>query len=159
MFVADVKSAGETIKLGEALGKMLQPGSVICLLGDLGVGKTCLARGIARGVGVNQRVTSPTFTLINEYMGRMPLYHMDVYRLAKPEELEELGYEEYFYGDGATLVEWADLIQQYLPGQRLDIYIERAAGDEQKRIVKLVPRGASYERLVEELMRRVRSGH
>ncbi|PKM82821.1 MAG: tRNA (adenosine(37)-N6)-threonylcarbamoyltransferase complex ATPase subunit type 1 TsaE, partial [Firmicutes bacterium HGW-Firmicutes-13] len=109
------KSPEETLKLGTILGTLLQKGDVIGLFGELGTGKTVFTRGIARGLKVEDYVTSPTFTLINEYSGSLPLFHFDVYRLDDPEELLELGYEEYFYGEGITVIEWAEKIEDYLP--------------------------------------------
>jgi tRNA threonylcarbamoyladenosine biosynthesis protein TsaE len=101
---------------GRALGESLEPGTVLALVGDLGTGKTTLTKAIAEGLGIEEYVTSPTFTLINEYTGgRLPLYHFDVYRIDDPDEMNVLGYEEYFYGDGLTVVEWADKIWELLP--------------------------------------------
>lgn len=156
MEVLETNSAEETVRLGTILGGLLQAGDVITLNGDLGAGKTCFASGVARGLDITQRVTSPTFTLINEYNGRLPFYHLDVYRLTSPEELEDLGYEEYFYGSGVTVIEWAERIERYLPNERLDIFIE---ADEEGRILKLIPRGIRHDKLVEELIRHVRTGH
>ncbi len=103
-------------EMGYDLAIKAEPGMVIALVGDLGTGKTTLTRYIAQGLGIDQAITSPTFTIINEYReGRIPLYHMDVYRLERPEDLENLGVEEYFYGDGLCVVEWADKIMDYLP--------------------------------------------
>lgn len=150
-------SPEETCRLGEALGKLAEPGDVYSLSGDLGSGKTVFARGVAAGLDVKGRVASPTFTLINEHQGRIPFYHMDVYRLGGPEEMADLGCEEYFYGQGVTLVEWGDLVAGVLPGDRLDISISRT-GDESRQIT-LVPLGQRYHRLVEELKRHVCSGN
>ncbi|MFZ5633817.1 MAG: tRNA (adenosine(37)-N6)-threonylcarbamoyltransferase complex ATPase subunit type 1 TsaE [Bacillota bacterium] len=150
-------SPEDTRRYGEILGKMAEPGDVYCLSGELGSGKTVFARGVAAGLGVKGRVASPTFTLINEHQGRIPFYHMDVYRLGGPEEMYDLGYEEYFYGPGVTLVEWAELVAGVLPGERLDIDI-LGAGENHRRIV-LVPRGKRYHCLVEELRRHVRAGN
>ncbi|MCL6611037.1 MAG: tRNA (adenosine(37)-N6)-threonylcarbamoyltransferase complex ATPase subunit type 1 TsaE [Peptococcaceae bacterium] len=151
------RSPDETCRLGEALGRMAGPGDVFCLSGDLGTGKTVFARGVAAGLGVAGRVASPTFTLINEHQGRVPFYHMDVYRLGGPGEMHDLGCEEYFYGGGVTLVEWADLVDEVLPGERLDISITRA-GDQCRQIV-FTPRGERYRRLVEEMKKFVRAGN
>ncbi|TYO96193.1 tRNA (adenosine(37)-N6)-threonylcarbamoyltransferase complex ATPase subunit type 1 TsaE [Desulfallas thermosapovorans] len=159
MEVLETNSAGETVRLGTILGGLLQAGDVITLNGDLGAGKTCFTSGVARGLGINRRVTSPTFTLINEYNGRLPFYHLDVYRLTSPEELEDLGYEEYFYGSGVTIIEWAEQIERYLPSERLDIFIEKRPANEEGRILKLIPRGIRHNKLVEELMHYVRAGH
>lgn len=151
-------SAAETRALGEKLAPLLKPGDVICLNGDLGAGKTAFSQGVARGLGVTDPVTSPTFTLINEYQGRLPLYHFDVYRLGGPEEMEDLGYEEYFYGRGVCLIEWAQLVEDVLPEDRLDITLTRGADLADTRVVELVPAGERYRQLVEELIESVRTG-
>ena len=115
----------ETRDFGLELGKSLQPGEVLALIGDLGTGKTALTRYIAEGLGIKETITSPTFTIIHEYHeGRLPLYHFDVYRIGDMEEMYELGYEEYFYGKGVCVVEWADLIEELLPPEAKRIYIE-----------------------------------
>jgi tRNA threonylcarbamoyladenosine biosynthesis protein TsaE len=106
----------DTAELGRKLGGLLLAGDLICLIGELGAGKTSFAQGVARGLGVEGQVRSPSFTLIHEYYGRLPLYHLDLYRLNDPSELEDLGYEEYFYGDGVALVEWADRVRFFSPG-------------------------------------------
>ncbi|SFR07281.1 tRNA (adenosine(37)-N6)-threonylcarbamoyltransferase complex ATPase subunit type 1 TsaE [Desulfoscipio geothermicus] len=160
MFTTQTRSAGETLELGKTVGALLTAGDVISLDGDLGAGKTCFTTGVARGLGITGRVTSPTFTLINEYYsGRLPLYHLDVYRLGAPEELEDLGYEEYFYDTGVTMIEWAQKVENYLPPKRLDIIIEKSPEYENGRIFKIIPHGKRYEDLLRELMRRVYSGY
>ncbi|MCL5058933.1 MAG: tRNA (adenosine(37)-N6)-threonylcarbamoyltransferase complex ATPase subunit type 1 TsaE [Actinobacteria bacterium] len=156
MVSLESKSPGDTYKMGELLGSMAGPGDIFCLNGDLGAGKTVLAKGVAAGLGVEGRVASPTFTLINEHRGRLPFYHMDVYRLGGPEDMADLGYEEYFYGPGVTLVEWAEIIAGVLPEERLDIIITRDGED--LRTIKVEPRGDRYLRLAEELKRHVCSG-
>lgn len=157
--IIKTSSPEETAGVGEKLALLLRAGDVICLNGDLGAGKTRFAQGVACGLGVAGPVTSPTFTLINEYQGRLPLYHMDVYRLTGPLEMEDLGYEEYFYSDGVTLVEWAERVEELLPGERLDIYIKRGTGGEESREISAAPRGERYRLLVEELMTVVRAGN
>ncbi|MGX8773487.1 MAG: tRNA (adenosine(37)-N6)-threonylcarbamoyltransferase complex ATPase subunit type 1 TsaE [Bacillota bacterium] len=123
----------ETEKLGEAIGRAAVPGMVIALIGDLGTGKTTLTKSIARGLGVTETVTSPTFNIIREYRsGRMPLYHFDVYRIGDPDEMFELGYEEYFYGDGVCVVEWADIIEELLPEDAVIIHIDRGDSEEER---------------------------
>ena len=123
----------DTEKLGEKIGRHVRPGTVIALIGDLGTGKTTLTKSIARGLGVTETVTSPTFNIIREYRsGRLPLFHFDVYRIGDPDEMFELGYEEYFYGDGVCVVEWADIIEELLPEDALVIYIDRGASDEER---------------------------
>ncbi len=123
----------DTEILGEKIGQQVQPGTVIALIGDLGTGKTTLTKSIARGLGVTETVTSPTFNIIREYKsGRLPLYHFDVYRIGDPDEMFELGYEEYFYGDGVCVVEWADIIEELLPEDAVVITIDRGASDEER---------------------------
>lgn len=119
-------SAEETAQLGRKIAQELCPGSVCALIGDLGVGKTVFAQGIAEGLGIREPICSPTFTIVQEYEGgRMPFYHFDVYRIADPEEMAEIGYEDYFYGEGFTMVEWADLILDLMPAQYQKITIEK----------------------------------
>ena len=149
-------SPEETFKIGEMTGKIAVAGDIYCLNGHLGAGKTVFAKGVAYGLGVKGRVASPTFTIINEHQGRLPFYHMDAYRLGGPEELADLGCEEYFYGQGVTLVEWADIISGELPAERLEINIAGEGEDQRKIYMK--PYGDRYCRMVEELSRHVRSG-
>lgn len=137
--------------IGLLLGKLLQPGDIICLYGRLGAGKTAFAQGVARGLGVEDPVTSPTFILINEYEGRLPFYHFDAYRLEGADDFAGLGYEEYFYGDGVALVEWADRVSDALPPERLDVELE--PDGEEQRLLRFKPRGDRYAALVEELKR------
>ncbi len=119
----------ETYKLGERLGQQARPGMIYCLEGDLGTGKTVLTQGFARGLGIREPVNSPTFTILQQYEdGRMPLYHFDVYRIGDVEEMEEIGYEECFYGEGVCLVEWPSLVREILPGEAVWIYIEKDLG-------------------------------
>ena len=126
----------ETQKLGEKIGRAAVPGMVVALIGDLGTGKTTLTKSIAKGLGVTETVTSPTFNIVREYKsGRIPLYHFDVYRIADPEEMYELGYEEYFYGDGICVVEWADIIEELLPEDAVVISIDRGASEEEREYI------------------------
>lgn len=129
--------------LGHQLASFLCPGDVIAMSGDLGTGKTTLTKAIAEGLGVTELVTSPTFTIVHEYQGRLPLYHFDVYRVHDPEELHELGYEEYFFGQGVSVVEWADLIPDLIPAEALTIAIEYSPDPEERiyRISGLKGRG------------------
>ncbi len=118
--------ADETRNFGEQMGKTAASGSVYCLTGDLGVGKTVFTQGFAKGLDVEEKyITSPTFTIINEYEGRLPLYHFDVYRIDDISEMDDTGYEEYFFGDGVCLVEWAELIEEILPEKVKWIKIEK----------------------------------
>lgn len=130
-------SEQDTGRLGETLAKAAKPGQIYCLEGDLGVGKTVFTQGFARGLGVEGPVTSPTFTIVQQYEeGRIPLYHFDVYRLADLEELEEIGYEEYFFGDGVCLIEWPSRVEELIPAEAVRITIEKelAKGFDYRRI-------------------------
>lgn len=126
--------AEETQKVGMELGAHLLPGTVVGLIGALGSGKTCLAQGICRGLGVEEYVTSPSFVLIHEYEGRLPVYHFDLYRLREAEELFDLGYEEYFYGDGVCLVEWAERAASLWPEDAVEVHLNDL-GAEMREIV------------------------
>lgn len=120
-----IKNEYETEKFGAELGRQVSAGSVIALIGDLGTGKTTLTKAIASGLGVSDVITSPTFNIVKQYdSGRLPLYHFDVYRIGDVEEMYELGYEEYFYGEGLCIVEWADLIEELIPLDAVIIRIE-----------------------------------
>ena len=124
--VIETFSPEETEELGIHFGKEAKPGTVCTLIGDLGVGKTVFTQGFAKGLGIEEPVNSPTFTIIQEYHeGRLPLYHFDVYRIEEPEEMEEIGYEEYFYGQGVCLVEWASLVEEIIPPEAVWITIEK----------------------------------
>ena len=116
----------DTFRIGKQLGETAKPGDIFLLEGDLGVGKTVFAKGFAAGLGITEPITSPTFTILQEYEeGRIPLYHFDVYRIADPEEMYELGYEGYFFGEGVCLIEWASLIEELLPANCRTIRIEK----------------------------------
>ncbi len=119
------ESPEETQTLGEELGKKLKPGHVIALIGNLGTGKTCLTQGIARGVGIapNEVVNSPSYILINEYNGSIPIYHIDLYRVETSEEISELGLDEYVDGDGICIIEWADRMENVLPDTCIKVHI------------------------------------
>ena len=120
-----IKDEDEARDFGLELGRCAKAGQVIALCGDLGTGKTTLAKYIACGLEVTETVNSPTFTIVKEYhSGRLPLYHFDVYRITDPDEMYELGYEEYFYGDGVCVIEWADLIEELLPEHTIRIEIQ-----------------------------------
>ncbi|HOQ07115.1 MAG TPA: tRNA (adenosine(37)-N6)-threonylcarbamoyltransferase complex ATPase subunit type 1 TsaE [Clostridiales bacterium] len=118
-------SVTDTVELGHKLGSMLQKGDNVCLFGDLGTGKTAFTSGLARGLGISGYITSPTFTIVNEYEGRLPLYHFDVYRIGDADEMLDTGYYEYVGGDGVTVIEWADIIRDILPSERIEVYIEK----------------------------------
>ena len=120
-----IKSEEETRKFGLDLASKLEKSSIVALIGDLGTGKTTLSKYIAEGLGISEMITSPTFTIVQEYhSGRLPLYHFDVYRINDIEEMYELGYEEYFYGDGVSIVEWADNIMELIPDNAFVIRME-----------------------------------
>lgn len=124
--VIESYSPEETLEIGRKLGQEALPGQVYTLIGDLGVGKTVFTQGIAAGLGIEEPICSPTFTIVQEYdTGRMPFYHFDVYRIGDIEEMEEIGYEDYFYGDGLTMIEWANLIEEILPETYKEITIEK----------------------------------
>lgn len=136
MKILETFSAEETFAVGRKLGEEAKAGGVYCLSGDLGVGKTVFTKGFAVGLGITGPVNSPTFTILEEYNGRLPLYHFDVYRIEEPEEMEEIGYEDYFYGDGVCMIEWAELIEEILPTDAVRIRIEKdlSKGTEYRRI-------------------------
>lgn len=119
-------SEEETFALGEEIGRVAKPGEVYTLIGDLGVGKTVFTQGVAKGLGITEPISSPTFTIVQVYEGgRMPFYHFDVYRIGDVEEMDEIGYEDYFYGEGISFVEWANLIEELIPGDRIQITIKK----------------------------------
>lgn len=124
--VIESNSPEETLSLGRRLGENALPGDVYTLVGDLGVGKTVLTQGIAEGLKIDEPICSPTFTIVQVYEeGRMPFYHFDVYRIGDIEEMDEIGYEDYFYGEGLCMIEWANLIEEILPDKRKEIVIEK----------------------------------
>jgi len=143
-------NAGETVTFGRSLGVLLEKGMVLALIGELGAGKTTLVKAIASGLGVSEEeVRSPSYTLVNEYDGRLPIYHFDLYRLTDSSELYELGYDEYLEGEGISIVEWADAIADALPDEYLSIKIEIVSADERCFTVRAA--GKRYETLVAEL--------
>ena len=124
--IKETFSPEETFAFGEELGKNARPGQVYTLIGDLGVGKTVLTQGIAKGLGIDEAICSPTFTIVREYhTGRMPFYHFDVYRIGCVEEMDEIGFDDYVYGEGLTMIEWANLIEEILPDHFWQIMIEK----------------------------------
>lgn len=133
-----IKNETETERFGMELAANVRPGTIIALRGDLGAGKTTLTKAIAKGLGIDDMITSPTFNIVREYTsGRIPLYHFDVYRIGEPEEMYDLGYEEYFYGNGVCVIEWADLIAELLPENTVTIDIKY--GDKEgERIYKCI---------------------
>ena len=144
-------SEEETIELAQNIESEKFPNMVICLRGDLGSGKTIFTKGFAQAMEIPEEITSPTFNIIKEYLsGDMPLFHMDVYRLDG--KVEELGIEEYFTKKGVTIIEWADMIPDYLPDRRLDIKIKNSSEDENKRIITITPYGKKYEEICEAVL-------
>ena len=135
--------------LGERLGRLLRPGDVVALFGDLGAGKTVITKGIAAGLGVEADVHSPTFTLIHEHLGEIPLYHVDLYRLSDENEVRMLGIDEYIYGDGVTVIEWADRMPNLLPPERIDITMTMQGDD--RREIALRTESARLRKAIEGL--------
>lgn len=126
MKIYETNSAEETFELGRSLGENAKAGQIFTLIGDLGVGKTVFTQGVAKGLAITEPISSPTFTIVQVYEeGRLPFYHFDVYRIGDVEEMEEIGYEDYFYGDGICLIEWANLIEEILPESYTEITIEK----------------------------------
>lgn len=126
MKIIESFSANDTFRVGKEIGKNATPGSVYTLIGDLGVGKTVFTQGVAEGLGITEPISSPTFTILQVYEeGRMPFYHFDVYRIGDVEEMEEIGYEDCFYGDGICFIEWANLIEEILPKTYTQVTIEK----------------------------------
>ena len=122
----ETNSPEETVDLGRRMGADAKPGQIYTLNGDLGAGKTIFTKGMAAGLGIEEPVSSPTFTIVQEYSGgRLPLYHFDVYRIGEPEEMEEIGYDDYFFGEGVCLIEWAELIRELLPERVISVSIEK----------------------------------
>jgi len=142
------KNEDETIELAQNIESEKFPNMVICLRGDLGSGKTIFTKGIADALGITETITSPTFNIIKEYEGELPLYHMDVYRLDG--NVEGLGIEEYYKKGGVVVIEWADMIEDYLPEERLDINIKVV--DEDVRVFKITPYGSKYEEICEAVL-------
>lgn len=120
-----IDNVDKTINLGVEIGKRAQSGDIICLIGDLGTGKTHITKGIATGLGIQDHITSPTFNIVNEYNGRHKLYHFDVYRVNDPDEIEAIGFDEYIFGDGVTIIEWANYIEELIPKEHTKITIEK----------------------------------
>ncbi|RBP44121.1 tRNA (adenosine(37)-N6)-threonylcarbamoyltransferase complex ATPase subunit type 1 TsaE [Garciella nitratireducens] len=143
-------SPNETFALGKKIGNFIKPGMVICLSGEMGAGKTALTQGIVKGVGIEDYVTSPTYTIVNEYQGSIPIYHFDVFRIEDVEELYEIGFEEYLDGQGVVILEWASYIEEILPQEYLWISIEKGENFTD-RIFTLNAKGKLYEDLIKEL--------
>ena len=144
----------ETERIGSLLGTMLIPGDVIALAGELGSGKTTLVRGLAQGMGFPpDEVASPSFTLVNEYNGPLPLFHIDLYRLGDERELREIGYEEYISEAGVAVIEWADRVRNAIPHESL--WITLRYQDAERREIEMQPQGDRYEKMIEEFKKNV----
>jgi len=152
MICIDISNQIELEAFAKRLGQLVHGGDVICMTGDLGAGKTTFTQAFAKGLDVEDYVTSPTFTLIHEYDGRVPLYHFDVYRINHVSEMEDLGYEEYFYGNGVCVIEWASLIEEVLPKDRLWIEI-KVTGIESRQIC-VDSTNEYYDKMIKELLAR-----
>lgn len=147
----DSHSPEQTQSVGRYLGEIAQKADVFLLIGELGAGKTCLIQGIARGLNVKEYAFSPSFVILREYHGRLPLYHIDFYRLNRIEEITALGLEEYFYGDGVCVIEWAENGMQILPSDNLLITMHYISASETGRFISLKPQGEHYHKLVKQL--------
>ncbi|WP_026907995.1 tRNA (adenosine(37)-N6)-threonylcarbamoyltransferase complex ATPase subunit type 1 TsaE [Paucisalibacillus globulus] len=147
-YKVETHSAEDTIELANRLATLISPGDVITLEGDLGAGKTTFTKGIATGLGITRTLSSPTFTIVKEYEGKVPLYHMDVYRLEGSDE--DIGFDEYFHGNGVAVVEWAQFIEDYLPQNRLNIIIKYL--NEDSRMIMFEPVGEHFEEVVKEIL-------
>lgn len=146
-----LRNKKDTEEFGIKLGKILKGGDIISLTGDLGAGKTTLTQSIGKGLGIKDYITSPTFTLINQYKGRVDVYHFDVYRLDDVDSLYDLGFEEYFYSDdGVTIVEWGNKIRDFLPSYTINIHIEKGEALEE-RYITIYGQGERFDQIVKEL--------
>jgi len=147
----EVYSVGETTQLGIKLGKLLKAGDIVCLTGDLGTGKTHITKGIAKGLGIYENITSPTFTIVNEYEGKeLKLNHFDVYRVNDPDEIYAIGFDDYIFSDAVSIIEWANYIEEILPKDLLHIKIEKdlIKGEDYRKII-LTPYGDRYDYIKE----------
>lgn len=144
-----VNNLQDTEKIGKIISRCLEKGTVLCLDGDLGAGKTAITQFIAKEFGVKEYITSPTFNIIKEYEGRLPFYHMDVYRIESEDDMYDLGYDEYIYSEGVTVIEWSEKIRGILPEERIDVKIDRI--DDNKRIMTIEGKGVVYDKITEEL--------
>mgnify|MGYP000957583285 CR=1 FL=1 len=153
VMIFESNSVEDTEDVGRCLGSIAQKGYIVCLTGDLGVGKTEFVKGFAAGAGVSGYVTSPTFTIINEYIGRLPVYHFDVYRINRIDEMFEIGYEEFFFGDGITIIEWADMIEEILPKERISVTLEKDMDEgEDFRRIAIETNGEMYDGVLREMI-------
>jgi tRNA threonylcarbamoyladenosine biosynthesis protein TsaE len=152
MHSIELSTLQRTESLGTVLGKIAEPGDIITLAGSLGAGKTALTQFIGRGLGIDPRIyiTSPTFSLLHEYQGRIPLYHMDLYRLGSEEEIESLGFPEYFYGHGLTVIEWPERLGSLMPAERL--HVELVISGENSRTAHLDAHGELWQKKVADIV-------
>ncbi|MCK8826169.1 tRNA (adenosine(37)-N6)-threonylcarbamoyltransferase complex ATPase subunit type 1 TsaE [Natroniella acetigena] len=149
MLKVETNNPEETFDLGKKIGESLTHGGIVCLQGDLGAGKTVLAKGICRGLGVEEEITSPTYTVANEYRGKLKVYHMDLYRIRDEEELYDIGFEDYLYrGEGVTIIEWPDKAGALMPDNYLDINLR---GEGNWREIRIIPQANKFIELVAEL--------
>lgn len=150
--VLHTTTAEETQSVGEIIGSSLRPGAVIALFGELGAGKTTITKGIARGLGINDDIHSPTFNLLHIHDGTIPLYHFDVYRLQNSSDMDDLGYEEYFYGNGVSIIEWPEIISDILPEDRIDVNIEV---DNNSRIIRIHSTGKTSSAILDTMRHKI----
>ncbi|ACL68957.1 tRNA (adenosine(37)-N6)-threonylcarbamoyltransferase complex ATPase subunit type 1 TsaE [Halothermothrix orenii] len=143
-------SVGETLKIGKITGELVEPGQIILLAGDLGAGKTVFTRGLAEGLGVDEDVTSPTYNLINEYDGDLPLFHMDLYRLEEEEDIYDIGFEEYLDREGVVVIEWPDIVYDVIPQDFIYVKIEKSNHDTRRKLT-FEAEGEKSKRLLEGL--------
>lgn len=145
-----VDSVQKTLELGRKIGELVNPGDIICLIGDLGTGKTHITKGIAQGLKIEDYITSPTFNIVNEYEGRLKLYHFDVYRVNDPNEIYAIGFDEYIFSDGVSIIEWANYIEELIPKEHIEITIEKLPNIEDNyRKINLKAFGTRYDYIKE----------
>lgn len=148
-----VDSVSQTLDLGKNLGKNMFPGAIVCITGDLGTGKTHITKGIAKGLNITEPITSPTFTIVNEYhSGTHILYHFDVYRVNDPDEIYAIGFDEYIFGEGVSVIEWANYIEELIPENFIHIKLSKITekGDNYRKIT-ITPYGEEYEKLLKAI--------
>jgi tRNA threonylcarbamoyladenosine biosynthesis protein TsaE len=152
----ETNDAEETIELGRLIGSLFQAGNVIALMGQLGSGKTCLVKGIAEGLGVKDRkaVTSPSFVLVKQYTGTMPIYHFDAYRMKSPDEMYDIDCVEFFWGNGVSIVEWADKVMECLPDEFIKIAIRTI--NQTSREIRISCKGGKYKNFMKEVKRKIK---
>ena len=157
MVCVKTRSYEETVEFGKKLGEILAPNDVICLTGDLGTGKTALTHGIAKSLGINSYITSPTFTIVNEHQGKYPLFHFDVYRIADPDEMFDIGFEEYLLAEGVAVIEWGEFIRDILPHEIININVKKALDESlDTRLIEVDfvgERYSDYQNRLEEILR------